>query len=54
MVVVLGAVLTRRALRLEQDMDLRCLVGGQAAATEMPADTTLHSAVVDLVTEDTG
>jgi len=38
LVVAIGAILTGRALTLEQDMDLRCLVGGQAAATEMPAD----------------
>jgi hypothetical protein len=41
LVVAVAAVLTGRALRLEQDMDLRCLVGGQAAATEMPADESL-------------
>lgn len=39
LVVAIGAVLTGRALTLEQDMDLRCLVYGQAAATVMPADT---------------
>ncbi|ONI88121.1 hypothetical protein ALI22I_20500 [Saccharothrix sp. ALI-22-I] len=44
LVVVVGALLTGRAMLLEQDMDLRCLVGGQDAATEMPADTSPRSA----------
>lgn len=39
LLVAVGSMLLRRPLVLEQDMDLRCLVGGQAAATEMPADT---------------
>lgn len=42
LVVMIGAILTGRALILEQDMDLRCLVYGQAAATEMPADSVLR------------
>ncbi|HET6286316.1 MAG TPA: hypothetical protein VFG15_06160 [Amycolatopsis sp.] len=41
-IVGIGAILTGRALILEQDMDLRCLVYGQAAATEMPADSVLR------------
>ncbi|WET79250.1 hypothetical protein P3102_35365 [Amycolatopsis sp. QT-25] len=42
-VVAIGAILTGRALILEQDMDLRCLVYGQSAATVMPADLKLAS-----------
>ncbi len=42
LVVAIGAILTGRALILEQDMDLRCLVHGQAAATVMPSDTVLR------------
>jgi hypothetical protein len=36
--VAVGAVLFRRPPLLEQDVDLRCMVLGQAAATVMPAD----------------
>ncbi|HEY3478577.1 MAG TPA: hypothetical protein VGL02_06700, partial [Streptomyces sp.] len=39
--VAVGAVLFGRAPVLEHDVDLRCMVLGQAAATEMPADTAL-------------
>ncbi|MFI6304296.1 hypothetical protein ACIBCH_20695 [Amycolatopsis thailandensis] len=42
LVVAIGAILTGRALTLEQDMDLRCLVHGQTGSTEMPADTVLR------------
>jgi hypothetical protein len=39
--VAVGAVLFGRAPVLQQDVDLRCMVLGQAAATEMYGDTSL-------------
>jgi hypothetical protein len=36
--VTVGALLFHRAPTLEQDVDLRCIVSGQPAATTMPAD----------------
>lgn len=43
--VAVGAVLFGQPPVMEQDADLRCMVLGQAAATEMPADAPLRSAV---------
>ncbi|ROP36301.1 hypothetical protein [Saccharothrix texasensis] len=44
LLVAVGSMLLRRQLVLEHDMDLRCLVGDQASATAMPADTRLAPA----------
>jgi hypothetical protein len=40
--VAVGAVLFGTAPVMEQDCDLRCMVFGQAAATEMPADISIY------------
>uniref|UniRef100_UPI003F49A3D4 hypothetical protein n=1 Tax=Amycolatopsis sp. CA-290885 TaxID=3239925 RepID=UPI003F49A3D4 len=40
-VVAVGAILAGRAPVLDQDVDLRCMVLGQQAATVMPADAAL-------------
>ncbi|WP_367128345.1 hypothetical protein [Saccharothrix sp. HUAS TT1] len=39
LLVAVGSMLLRRQLVLDHDMDLRCLVLGQQAATALPADT---------------
>lgn len=43
LLVAVGAVLFGQPPVMEQDADLRCMVLGQAAATEMPADEVLWS-----------
>ncbi|EWM14603.1 hypothetical protein [Kutzneria sp. 744] len=40
--VAVGAVLFDQAPTLDHDVDLRCMVLGQPAATTMPADAQLH------------